>query len=147
MSSIPGITSSAPVATNFINGTGVAAPKQQLNQDDFLKLLTTQLANQDPLKPMEDTQFIAQMAQFSSLQQATTLTKDFQAFSSAQQISSAQNLLGRTVSLSSEGTIATGTVSEVQIRDGAAEIMVNGKAYDPATVTSIVITPALKAGA
>ena len=82
---IPSLTSITPSAGNFLNGTPAAAPRQQLNQEDFLKLLTTQLSNQDPLKPMDDTQFIAQMAQFSSLQQATTLTKDFEAFSSAQQ--------------------------------------------------------------
>lgn len=144
---ISSLTSITPAATSVLNGTGTAAPRQQLNQDDFLKLLTTQLSNQDPLKPMEDTQFIAQMAQFSSLQQATTLTKDFEAFSSAQQIASAQNLLGRTVSLTSDSTDVSGPVSEVQIKNGAAQIIVNGKAYDPSTVTSIVRTPTPGTGA
>ena len=137
---IPGLTSITPAATSFLNGTPAPAPRQQLNQDDFLKLLTTQLSNQDPLKPMEDTQFIAQMAQFSALQQSTTLTKDFEAFSSAQQISSAQNLLGKTVTLSSDGTVSSGPVSEVRIKNGAAQIIVNGTGYDPTTVSSIVPT-------
>ena len=144
---IPGLSSITPAAGSFLSGTPVAAPRQQLNQDDFLKLLTTQLANQDPLKPMDDTQFIAQMAQFSSLQQATTLTKDFEAFSSAQQISSAQNLLGRTVTLTTDGGDKTGPVSEVRIKNGTAQIMVNGTGYDPASVISIVTTPASKTGA
>ncbi len=140
MSTIAASTTANSVPTNFLSDTPAAAPRQQLNQDDFLKLLTTQLSNQDPLKPMEDTQFIAQMAQFSSLQQATTLTKDFEAFSSSQQISSAQNLLGKTVTLGSSGTIVTGPVSEVQIVNGAAQIMVGGKGYDPAMVSSITTT-------
>lgn len=147
MASISSLTSITPAATSTLNGTQAAAPRQQLNQDDFLKLLTTQLSNQDPLKPMEDTQFIAQMAQFSSLQQATTLTKDFEAFSSAQQISSAQNLLGRTVALTSDNTDVTGPVSEVKIRNGAAQIIVNGKGYDPSTVTSITSAPTTRTGA
>lgn len=136
---IPSLTSST--STTPISAAA-AATRQQLTQDDFLKLLTTQLSNQDPLKPMEDTQFIAQMAQFSSLQQSTTLTKDFEAFSSAQQISSAQNLLGKTVTIDSGGTIATGQVSEIRIQDGAATIIVGTKTYDPAAVTNIVNTPA-----
>ena len=144
--SVSSLTSITPAATSFLTGTTTAAPKQQLNQDDFLKLLTTQLSNQDPLKPLDDTQFIAQMAQFSALQQSTTLTKDFEAFSSAQQITSAQNLLGRTVTLSTDGTDATGPVNEIRISNGAAQIIVNGVGYDPAKVTSVVPTAAANTG-
>lgn len=49
--------------------------KNDLDKDAFLKLLTTQLANQDPLNPMEDREFIAQLAQFSSLEQMTAMNK------------------------------------------------------------------------
>ncbi|HER20124.1 MAG TPA: hypothetical protein ENO14_03660, partial [Chromatiales bacterium] len=47
---------------------GKGESKQNLDQTDFLKLLTTQMQNQDPMKPMDNTQFVAQMAQFSSLE-------------------------------------------------------------------------------
>lgn len=53
------------------------AKKNDLDKNVFLRLLTTQLSNQDPLNPMEDKEFIAQMAQFSSLEQMQNLNKIF----------------------------------------------------------------------
>lgn len=49
--------------------------KNDLDKDAFLRLLTTQLSNQDPLNPIEDREFIAQLAQFSSLEQMVSLNK------------------------------------------------------------------------
>jgi flagellar basal-body rod modification protein FlgD len=61
-----------------------------MGKDQFLQLLVTQLQNQDPLKPMEDTQFIAQMAQFSSLEQMQNLVK-------ATELQQATTMIGQTV--------------------------------------------------
>lgn len=98
--------------------------QKALGQDEFFKLLTTQLASQDPLKPMEDTAFIAQMASFSELEMTSNLTKSFDRFSSIQQFSAAQGFLGKSVTLS-EGT--SGKVTAVERQDDETLIFLDGK--------------------
>ena len=60
-----------------VTNTETRTPVQELGKDQFLQILAVQLANQDPLQPMEDTDFIAQMAQFSSLEQMGQLNDSF----------------------------------------------------------------------
>ena len=103
----------------------------QLGEDAFLKLLTTQLRNQDPLKPMDDTQSVAQLAQFSSLQAATELKTAFSAFESNFSVMQSAGLLGKTVSAqttdaSGNVVTVTGTVKTVSIIDGTPELTLAG---------------------
>jgi flagellar basal-body rod modification protein FlgD len=111
-------------------------PTQTLGQADFLKLLVTQMTSQDPLNPQTGTDFVAQMAQFSSLSASQTMEADM---SSLQ----ASNLLGRTVSVTgSDNTQISGLVSAVQIQAGTPQIVVNGQAYDMSQITAISPAPA-----
>jgi len=70
--SVAGISSNSETAND--TKTGAAAGREtKLGQDAFMRLLTTQLANQDPLKPQDNGEFIAQLAQFSSLEKLTSI--------------------------------------------------------------------------
>jgi flagellar basal-body rod modification protein FlgD len=134
------------VTQDFLNNETPARPTGQkvLNVDDFLKLITVQLTSQDPMKPMEDTQFISQMSSFTSLEQMKGLSKDFADFTAGQKITSAQNLIGKNVTLSLEGGDITGDVTGVNLGDGTPQLIVNGKQYDPADITSIRALSALR---
>ena len=70
--SVSGISSNAGTANDPTSGL-TAGRESRLGQDAFLKLLTTQLANQDPLQPQENGEFLAQLAQFSSLEKLTSI--------------------------------------------------------------------------
>ncbi|MGD1019079.1 MAG: flagellar hook capping FlgD N-terminal domain-containing protein [Verrucomicrobiia bacterium] len=98
-------------------------PTQTLNQQDFLNLLVTELQNQDPMNPMSNTDFIAQMAQFSTLQQSQ---QTYQSISEMQ----ATNLIGATVNATTTGGgTDTGVVTEVLMNSGTPEVLVNGTPY------------------
>ena len=74
--------------------------KDQLGQEDFLKLMTTQLQNQDPFAPMENGEFIAQMAQFSTVTGITSMDeslKNVAAKLGETRIATAANMLGHSV--------------------------------------------------
>ncbi len=89
---------------------------KNLGRDQFLKLLVAQLSHQDPMKPVEDKQFIAQMAQFSSLEQMTQVNKNLESLARQNLASQSFSLLGRKISGKSEdtGLAIQGTVKEIE---------------------------------
>lgn len=98
----------------------------ELGKDEFLKLLITQLKYQDPMKPAEDKEFIAQMAQFSSLEQMQNLNTSFSS-------TKAFTLLGKTVTANTtdaktniNGSI-TGKVESVKVSQGQVYLGINGR--------------------
>lgn len=108
----------------------------QLGKDDFLKLLITQMSNQDPLSPMENTEFIAQMAQFSSLEQMTNMSQNFEKLSAMMNTSAATNTIGHVVEIDLGDTTTTGVVQAVT-RDAAPQVNVNGQLYDLSRVKAV----------
>jgi len=108
----------------------------ELGKDDFLKLLVTQLRYQDPLEPMEDKEFISQMAQFSSLEQMQNLNTSFSSVK-------AFSLIGKriTASITDESTgelkIVEGDVTAVKISGGKVFAVVNGQDVPVDSVTNV----------
>ena len=100
----------------------------ELGKDDFLKLLITQLQNQDPTSPMENTEFIAQMAQFSSLEQMTNMSSSFSKMAAYISSSEATATLGKTVELDIGDTNVQGVV-EGATRGENPQVLVNGMYY------------------
>jgi flagellar basal-body rod modification protein FlgD len=105
-------------------------PQQNLGKDDFLKLLITQLSYQDPTAPMQDKEFIAQMAQFSSLEQMSTMARDFAKLTAMISGSEASQALGKNVELLVDGeNVVQGTVKAVT-RGEEPMVLVNGSYYN-----------------
>ncbi len=109
---------------------------QELGKDDFLKLLITQLQNQDPTSPMENTEFIAQMAQFSSLEQMTNMSTEFTKLANMLNSGEAVSLLGRSVEVSSGESSISGVVEAVT-RGANPQIKVNGMLYSMDQINAV----------
>ncbi|MCQ2594713.1 MAG: flagellar hook assembly protein FlgD [Treponemataceae bacterium] len=127
-------------AVNTQNAKNAAAngrvASQELGKDDFLKLLITQLSNQDPTSPMENTEFIAQMAQFSSLEQMTNMSTGFAKMANLLNSSEAVSTIGHVVDITSGESTVTGTVSAVT-RGENPQIVVNGIPYSMEQINKI----------
>lgn len=124
---------------NYFNKQNQVDGKQtsnELGKDDFLKLLITQLQNQDPTNPMEDTEFISQMAQFSSLEQMTNMSTSFAKLAAVLNSQEATSIVGRNVELSIGDTTTKGIV-EAATRGDNPQIMVNGMYYSLEQVAAV----------
>ena len=113
-------------------------PTRNLTQDDFLKLVVAQMTAQDPMNPRKDTEFIAQMAQFSLLEQTKSMQDEVAQLRTDQLFLQANAMLGRVVELQhSEGTPTRGTVSAIHVVEGTPKIVVAGQSYDLNEVISV----------
>jgi flagellar basal-body rod modification protein FlgD len=111
-------------------------PTQSLGKDDFLKILITQLSHQDPTAPMEDKEFIGQMAQFSTLEQMTGMANDFSRLANLLTGGEATSALGHSVEILEGDRVVQGTVRAVT-RGAVPEVLVNGAYYQWDQVTKV----------
>jgi flagellar basal-body rod modification protein FlgD len=96
------------------------------------------MRNQDPMQPVSDTEFIAQMAQFSSLEQTKTMSADITKLRQGNDFLQATNLLGKEVRLHlGDMEFTKGIVTDLNVKDGEARIIVGEKTYTLDQVTSV----------
>ena len=101
--------------------SGTASPGSQLGQDEFLKLMTTQLQNQDPFEPMDNGEFLSQIAQFGTVNGITDLKDSFSGFADSMQSNQAlqaANIIGHGVLAETD----TGLLTNNGIMQGAVEL-------------------------
>lgn len=112
-------------------------PDEEMGKNEFLKLLTVQLSHQNPLEPMDNTAFISQMAQFSSLEQMQNVSSELRQMRQDFTEISGVNLLGKEASyVNEEGEILNGTIDKVSIQNGT-KLNINGKLIELDQVISI----------
>jgi len=119
--------------TLAVNGR---TPKQELGKDDFLQLLIAQLSHQDPTAPMEDTQFIAQMAQFSSLEQSTNMNASFEKLNVMLSGSEAAGSVGKNVDIDLGESKVSGKIMAAT-RGDYPQVLVDGRWYDWSSVKTV----------
>jgi flagellar basal-body rod modification protein FlgD len=127
------ISSTTPTTqTTATAGTTGTGQSNGLGKDDFLKLLAAQMKYQNPMDPMDNTQFVAQMANFSTLEQITNLA-------SATSVQNSISMIGRTVSYTDSGQqVHTGVVQSVETSGSTSSLTIDGSSgIDPSTVFKI----------
>lgn len=128
-------TSGTTGTSNKDSKLGAAAG---MGKDDFMQLLIAQLQNQDPMKPMDDKEFITQLAQFSSLEAMDKMTAQMEELTGSQMLVQAATLIGKNVSAKLvSGEVVTGPISQVKMMDGKPVAVVNGKDIDTSLITQI----------
>jgi flagellar basal-body rod modification protein FlgD len=109
------------MAIDSIGAAALASNTPQnavVGQDDFLKILLTQLRFQDPLKPIDNQEFVAQLAQFSSLEFSRQQSDRIEALLTIQSASQSLSLMSKTVEVSTEAGNQVGTVTAVRFDNG-----------------------------
>lgn len=116
---------------------GTAQSAFGLEFESLLRIILTQLTYQDPLKPLDNTEFVSQLAQFSQLQQTQSLNDQIASLLTAQAAMQATSLLGKTVDITIDTAILSGTVKAVSFASGGPTVTV--ETSDGRTVSSLSI--------
>jgi flagellar basal-body rod modification protein FlgD len=129
------VNSTNPVYSAGSSAHNAAAKSKELGKDEFLKILLTQLKYQDPMQPMQDREFISQMAQFSALEQMSNTAAELSKLQKINSLGTAFNMLGATVTYKdASGNEVQGTVSGTEMSDGVMKVKVGDALVDLADI-------------
>jgi len=120
----------------------------ELNKEAFLQLLVAQMQYQDPLEPTDNTEYISQLANFSSLEQMQNMNDSLQNMSMASDLQRAANMVGQYATIQESGqNIVTGKVDAVEYKNGEAYVSIGGNSYALSSVAETIDKDYLKASA
>jgi flagellar basal-body rod modification protein FlgD len=124
-----------PTSASTYTNQSDAVSKTQVDYQSFLKLLVAQMKNQDPTNPMDSTQYMAQLAAFSQVEQSVQMNTKLDQMLQSSTLAQADAIIGRTIT-SADGEI-TGKVTEVRLfSDGIVAVLEGGK--------EVVVGPGVK---
>jgi flagellar basal-body rod modification protein FlgD len=116
------------MAIDSIGAAGVnnntAAQAAGVSQEDFFRILVAQLSFQDPLKPIDNQAFIAQIAQFTALEQSRQTNDNMTALLTVQSTTQAVGLIGRTVEVTTDAGQVIGTVTTLNFNQGRPQMTI-----------------------
>jgi flagellar basal-body rod modification protein FlgD len=143
-----------PIGSSGTQGTQSKNKNFDLKAQDFINMMVTQLQNQDPTKPADNGQLLAQMSQIGQLQSNTTLTESIKSLVLQSQIGSSGNLIGKNVAgLDSQSNPVKGVVNSVKVQsdgvvlelDNGNQLALNQVTDIAAASTATAVTPAAAA--
>jgi flagellar basal-body rod modification protein FlgD len=142
------LPSGSALATGPASSSQIKSKKMELKTEDFIKMMVTQLQNQDPMEPAKNQELLAQMSQIGQLQSANSLQDSLKGMVLQNQIGSASALIGKTVQgLDSADDPVTGIVNSVKVAgDGVSLELDTGKSLLLSRVTQIAPAAAAAAG-
>jgi flagellar basal-body rod modification protein FlgD len=122
-----GVGSSYFGAAGVTGSTGATSSSDQVNKDVFLKLMVAQLKNQDPMNPTDSSQFLAQTAQFTSLEKLDAVAQQTAQALTAQMAFGASGLVGRSVTYTgADDTEQKGVVDSVRFTPNGPVLGIGG---------------------
>lgn len=135
----PASSTSAPGGASSVSSR---APKQSLSQQDFLKLLTIQLKNQDPLKPIDDNSFVTTMAQFTGLEQSSQILTSLKQMGQSNKVLAASGMIGREVTVRyAFGKETSGEVNAVETTDRGVMVKIADVLYSFDDIVRVAPVP------
>ena len=125
--------------SGFAGGISAAQDWANVSRDDFMKILVTELSSQDPLEPMDNSQFLDQLIGLQTLDQSAAMTDGLRTFQNFMEMSYGSSLVGKNVkALGNDGELVEGNVSKVVVEDGSASVVVDNKKIPVSAVREIL---------
>lgn len=134
----PTSASTSPFSVEPTTSVVNNAPSASLGKDSFLKLLVAQLQHQDPTQPTDSTQWMAQLAQFSALEQQTNMSQTLSGIATTASVTQGVELLGKYLTFTrDDGSTGSGLASSISVAGNSVVLSVGTDSVKPEQITSV----------